>query len=133
MLIRFLTTATCDCIVSRFQLNNHASEPLRERIMNIASHPISFFQNGCLPASLGKFIELNCQHRLVSERLRQFNLFRPIRWPVAVANPDESFNSPAHKGWNPQELLSSPRQQILAKICGNMGIMFYVFADRWHS
>ena len=70
MLVGFLTPATCDRVLCRFQLHNYASETLREGVVNVSCHSISFFQNGGLPALLGEFIELNCQHRLVRERLR---------------------------------------------------------------
>src|SRR6266536_4903813 len=103
MLISFLAPATTDCILGRFQLYDHAGETLGERIVDIARHSISFFQNGGLPALLGKFIELNCQHRLVRERLSQFDFFRSIRRPVAVTNTDEAFHASANQGRNPQK------------------------------
>ena len=62
MLVGFLTLAARDCILSRFQLHNYAGETLRERIVNVSRHPISFFQDGGLPALLS--------NRLVRERLR---------------------------------------------------------------
>ena len=71
MLVGFLTPATCDRVLCRFQLHNYASETLREGVVNVSRHSISFFQNGGLPALLGEFIELNCQHRLVRERVEQ--------------------------------------------------------------
>jgi len=43
---------------------------LRQRIVDIARHSISFFEHCGLLALLGKLIELNCKHRLVRERLR---------------------------------------------------------------
>src|SRR6266567_270488 len=45
-----------------------------------------------------------------------------------MTNSDESFNMPAHQGWNPQKLPGSARLQILAKSDGNTRVMFYVFA-----
>ena len=54
----------------RFQLHNHTSETLRQRIVDIARHSISFLEHGGPLALLGKLIELNGKHRLVGERLR---------------------------------------------------------------
>src|SRR5438876_7546514 len=109
MLVGFLSTATRDCILGRFELHNYAGETLRESIVDISRHPISFFQNRSLPALLGKFLELNCQHRLMSEGLRQFVFFRAVRRPVAMTNPDEPFHTPAHQRRTPQEFLCPSR------------------------
>src|SRR5207245_3209267 len=128
MLVRLLAPATRDGVLQRFQLHDYASESLRQGIVDVACHPISFFQNGCLPASLGKLIELNGQHRLMCERLCQFDFFRSIGRSVAVTNPDESFHTTAYQSWNSQKILRSARFQILAKIIGGVRIMFHIFA-----
>src|SRR5881394_1540741 len=103
MLVGFLTTATRDCILGRFQLHDHAGKTLRERVVNVSSHSVAFSQDGGALALLGKFVELNCKHRLVSERLRQFDLLRSIGSPSPMTNSDESFNIPADQGWDPQK------------------------------
>src|SRR5439155_23961451 len=107
MRVRLLASATRDGVLDCFQLHDYAGETLRERVVNVARQAISFLQNGRLPASLGEFIELNCEHRLVSECLRQLDLLRPIGRPVAVPNPDEPSHTAAHEGWNSQELFRS--------------------------
>ena len=107
MLVCFLATAACHCILGRFQLHDYTRETLRQRVVNVARHSISFFENSCLPALLGKFIELNRQHGLVCERLRQFDLLRSIRGSLAVTNTDEPCHASAHQGWNPQKFLRS--------------------------
>src|SRR5207237_9215280 len=92
-----LATAACHCILGRFQLHDYTRKTLRQRIVNVARHSVSFFENSCLAALLGKFIELNRQHGLVCERLRQFDLLRSIRGSLAVTNTDEPCHASAHK------------------------------------
>src|SRR5207249_7531278 len=107
MLIRFLATATGDCVLRRFQLHDYAGEPLSQRIVNVARHPVALSQDGSLATLLGKFMELNCQHRLVGQCLRQFDLLRPIRWAFTVTNADEPFHAAAYQRGYSQELLRS--------------------------
>ena len=59
MLVCFLSPATGDGILQRFQLHDYAGEALRERVVDVSRQSIAFRQNGCLTALLGKFIELN--------------------------------------------------------------------------
>ena len=40
-------------ILGCFQLHNHASETLRERVVNVPRHSISFFENRGAPTLLG--------------------------------------------------------------------------------
>ena len=61
MLVRFLARAAGNRILGCFQLHNHAGETLRERVVNVPRHSISFFENRGPLALLGKFIELNAQ------------------------------------------------------------------------
>src|SRR5438876_358924 len=62
MLVCFLTTATRDGILHRFQLHDHAGEALRERVVNVSGHPMSFFHNkgflmnGCAGSAAAKFV-----------------------------------------------------------------------------
>ena len=69
MIIRFLTTTAGNRILGCLQLHNHASETLRERVVNVARHPISFFENCGPPTLLGELIELKRKHDLMRERL----------------------------------------------------------------
>src|SRR6266699_6124754 len=64
----------------------------------------------------------------MSQCLRQFDLLRPLRRPVAVPNPDEPSHTAAHEGWNSQELFCSSSFQIIPKIAGCIRIMFHIFA-----
>ena len=59
--------------------------------MDVSRHSIRSARTTALLALFGKLIELNSEHRLVSKRLRQFDLLRPIRRPIAMANTDDSF------------------------------------------
>ena len=129
MRVRLLASATRDGVLDCFQLHDYAGETLRERVVNVARQAISFLQNGRLPASLGEFIELNCEHRLVSQCLRQLDLLRPIRRSVAMPNPDEPSHTAAHEGWNSQELFRSSSFQVIPKIAGCVRIMFHIFAS----
>ena len=70
MFVRLLLLAFRDCILGRLQLHNHSREALRERVVDVACHSISFLEHGRLLALRGKLIELNREHRLVRECLR---------------------------------------------------------------
>src|SRR6476660_1386445 len=97
MFVRILLLAGGNRILGRFQLHNHPSETLRERVVDVSRHSISFGEDCALLALFGKLIELNSEHRLVSKRLRQSDLLRPIRRPIAMANTDDSFDLPAYQ------------------------------------
>ncbi len=104
MFVRPLLMPARDCILSRLQLHNHSGKALRQRVVNVSSHPVSFSEDGRKLALLGKLIKLNCERRLVSERLRQFDLLRPVGRPSSMTNADNSFNLSAHQSWNRQEV-----------------------------
>jgi hypothetical protein len=69
MIVSFLATTAGNRILGRFQLHNHTGKTLRESVVNIARHPISFFENGSALALLGKLIELKRKHDLMGEGL----------------------------------------------------------------
>ena len=70
MSIRFLARAARDCILGCFQLHNYPGETLRERIVNVPRHPISFFEDCRALALLGKLVEAKRKHDLMGQRLR---------------------------------------------------------------
>ena len=61
MIVRFLATAARNRILGCFQLHNHTGETLRERVVDVARHSISFFEDRRPLTLLGKLIELNAQ------------------------------------------------------------------------
>jgi hypothetical protein len=56
-------------VLGRFQLHNHAGEPLSKRIVDISSHSIAFGQNGGFPALLADLGEADGQHHLMGKCL----------------------------------------------------------------
>src|SRR5437660_219355 len=69
VIVRFLTRTQGNCVFGCFQLDDHTGETLREGVVNIAGHSISFFENRSSATLLGKFIELKRKHDLMRERL----------------------------------------------------------------
>src|SRR6266487_1825126 len=67
------------------------------------------------------------------ERLRQFDLFRPIRGPVAMTNTDESFHMTTYEGWNSQILFGPSGFEIFANCLCNARIVLDVFTDHRSS
>src|SRR4026208_101139 len=90
MLVRFFATTVGNSILGCFQLHNHASETLRERVVNVPRHSISFFENRGAPTLLGELIELKRKHDLLGECLRQFDSLGPIKPTIEMANTDKT-------------------------------------------
>src|SRR5438552_18558376 len=86
MSIRFLATAAGNRVLRCFQLYNYSGETLREGVVNVTRHSISFFDDSGALTLLGKLIESKRQHDLMRERLGQFYLLRPIRSVFEIAN-----------------------------------------------
>src|ERR1700730_2157003 len=90
MAVRFLPRAERDRVFGRFQLNNHAGKTLRERVVDVPSHSIAFFEH-CRPLPLvGKVIELKRKHHWMGQCLGQFNFLRAIWRSIAMANTDKA-------------------------------------------
>jgi len=68
------------------------------------AHSITLVQDSCALALLREFIKLNGEHRLMSERLRQFDFLRSIRWPVFMPNADEPVHTATDYRWNGEKL-----------------------------
>ena len=60
------------------ELDTFLNEALRQCVVDVSRHSIAFFQDRGEPALVGKLIQLKGEHRLVSKRLRQFNLLGPV-------------------------------------------------------
>src|SRR5947199_9770843 len=69
MIVRFFATAARKRILGCFQLHNYTGETLRERVVDVARHSISFFGDSSSLTLIGKLVELNGKHDLVGERL----------------------------------------------------------------
>src|SRR4051794_33256690 len=96
MAVRFVARATGNRILGCFQLHDHAGKTLCERIVNVARHSVSLFEDGGAPTLLGKLIELKRKHDLVGEGLSQLNLLRPVRRKIDMANTDKTPHLPTH-------------------------------------
>src|SRR5581483_448851 len=104
----------------KFPFFDDSGKALGQGVVNVARHAGSLFQNGGLPPLLGELVELNGQHRLMSQSLRQLDFFRSVRRPRAVANSDETFHSSSHERRNAQIFLCSTRSQIVPKRVGDI-------------
>src|ERR1700704_6304698 len=107
MRVRFFSGAAGNCILGCLQLHNHTGKTLRERVVNVARHSISFFEDCGAATLLGKFIELKRKHHLMGERLSQFDLLRPIRGLVGVADSNKSPNLSTDQKWNSEKSFRS--------------------------
>src|SRR6266404_971109 len=131
MIVRFLAIPARNRIFGCFQLDNHAGKTLCERVVNVARHSIAFFEDRRAPTLLGKLIELKREHDLMGERLGQFNLLRPIRGLVAVADSDKSPNLATNQKWNSEKSLRSFFLQIVAPLGSNTRISLHIVANDW--
>ena len=107
MALRRLLVALGSCVLSSLQLHDHAREPLRQVVVNVASHSITLVQHSCALALLREFIQLNGEHCLMSERLRQFDFLGSIRRPVFMPNADEPVHTATDYRWDGEKLFRS--------------------------
>src|SRR6266853_1077099 len=129
MLVRFLAGTVGNRILGRFQLHNHTGKALRERVVNVPRHSISFFEDRRSLTLLGKFIELKGKHDLMGERLSQFDFFRPIRCPVGMADSNKTPDVSAHQNRNSQKSFCSLSLQIIAPFGFDARSSVQVFAN----
>src|SRR3982074_1159645 len=122
MIVRFLAIPAGDRILCCFQLHNHTGETLGERIMNVARHSISFFENRGPLTLFGKLIELKGKHDLVGRRLGQFNLFWPLSCPVAMTNANKAPDLSTHQKRHCEKPLCAVSFQVLTPITVNARI-----------
>src|SRR5580693_858899 len=131
MIIRFLATAAGNCILDCFQLNDHAGEPLRERVMDVPRHAISFFEDRSAAPLLSKLIELKRQHDLMGQCLGQFYLLRPIRCTIDMANANKASNLSTYQQWHCEKPLCAVSFQMLRPIAVNARISIDIIANDW--
>src|SRR6202022_3299595 len=90
MSVRFLAGTAGDCILGCFQLHNDASKTLRERVVDVPRHSISFFKDCRALTLLGKLIELKRKHHLMGQCLGQLDFLRPIRRTIDMPNANKA-------------------------------------------
>src|SRR6202040_761605 len=122
MLVRLPARTAGNCILSCFQLHNHAGKTLRESVVNIPCHPISFFENRGPPALLGELIELKRKHDLMGECLRQFDFLGPIKPTIEMANTDKTPDLSADQNRNCQKSFRAHSLKILTPLAINARI-----------
>src|SRR6266567_4031227 len=116
MIVRFLAIPARNRILGCFQLHNHAGETLCERVVNVPRHSVSFFEDRSPLTLLGEFIELKREHDLMGEGLSQFNLLRPIRYTIDMANADKTTRLSGDQDWHGQKSFCASALQILAPL-----------------
>jgi hypothetical protein len=97
--------------------------------MNVARHSISFFEDRSPLTLLGKLIESKRKHDLMGERLRQFNLLRPIRRTIDMANANKASDLSTHQQRHSEEPLCAISFQMLTPIADNARISVNVIAN----
>src|SRR5207247_5756758 len=127
MSIRFLAGAARDCILGCFQLHNYPGETLRERIVNVARHSVSFFEDRRALALLGVLIELNGKHDLMRERLGQFDLLRAVSRAIRMADPDKATDLSTDQDRNPEKPRRSFFLQMGAPLAVHARISLHIF------
>src|SRR6476646_3975994 len=119
MIVRFFATATRNRILGCFQLHNYTGETLRERVVDVARHSISFFEDRSSLTLLGKLVQLNGKHDLKGEGLGQFNLFGPVNCTIGMSNSDKTSDLSTHHKPDPEKSFCSFSLQILAPLAVN--------------
>src|SRR5439155_10523357 len=102
---------------------------LCERVVNVTRHSISFFENRSPLTLLGELVELKREHDLVGERLGQFDLLRPIRRTIDMANANKAFDLSTHQKRHCQKPLCPVSFQMLTPIPAHAGISLDVIAN----
>ena len=62
------------CFFGSLHLNDHAGEPLSERVVNVSRHAGSLFENGSLTLLFDELLSVRRHHDVVSEGLSEFDL-----------------------------------------------------------
>src|ERR1700730_1413268 len=133
MFVCFLARVEGDRVLGRLQLHDHTGEALRERVMNVAGHSISFFENGRSVALLSKFIQLKGEHHLMSERLSQLDFFRPIRTAIEMANANKTSDLSTYEHRNRKKSFCPSSLQVISPIATNSGISLDVITNHGSS
>src|SRR5580765_3926719 len=129
MIVSFLATAIGNRILGCFQLHNHTGETLRERVVNVARHAISFFEDRSSLTLLGKLVQLNGKHDLMGEGLGQFNLLGPVSCTIGMSNSDKTSDLSTYQKRDAEKSCCSFSLQILAPLAVNPRISVNVFAN----
>src|SRR4029077_16569078 len=114
MIVSFLATAVGNSILGCFQLHNHTGETLRERVVDVARHAISFFEDRNSLTLLGKLVQLNGKHDLMGEGLGQFNVLRPISCSIEMSDSDKTSHLSTYQKRDGEKSFCAFSLQIIA-------------------
>ena len=92
----------------RVQLDDHAGESLRERVVNVTGHARSFFEDGGLALLLTNLLPMRRNHDVMSKCLGEFYLLRTTRSAIQVLNADESAHFSGYKHRDNKKLSTPP-------------------------
>src|SRR6266851_7603549 len=129
MFVCVLAGTVGDRILGGFQLHDHTGKTLRERVVDVSRHPVSFFKDRGALTLLGELIELKREHDLVCERLSQFYFFWPVRRTIDVANANEASDVSTHQKRHSEKPLCAVSFQMLTQIAANARISCDVVAN----
>src|SRR2546423_9622001 len=129
VIVHFFATATRNRILGCFQLHNHTSETLRERVVDITRHSISLFEDCSMLSLLGKLVQLNGKHDLMGEGLGQFNVLRPISCSIGMSDSDKTSDLSTYQKRDREKSFCAFSLQILAPFAINPRISLNVFAN----
>jgi hypothetical protein len=104
-----------ECFFGSLHLNDHAGEPLSERIVNVSRHAGSLFENGRLTLLLDELLAVRRHHDVVSEGLSKFDFIRSIGPLFRMMNTDKPAKLPGDKHRYGHESLASVALQVLAE------------------
>src|SRR6266516_4337668 len=99
-------------LLNCFQLNDHAGESLRERVVNVASHPIALGHHGRLTTLSGKTGQLHCQRRLMGESTGQFDLLLAETTVHSKPDADKSSDTSGDEHWHKQNSVDAHLPQM---------------------
>ena len=99
-------------LLGGFQLHDHAGEPLRQRVVDVARHAIALGHHGGLAALRGEAGQLDRQHRLIGQGLGQFHFFGPKPALLGEPNPDHARHLAGNQHRHDQYGNDALRQQM---------------------
>src|SRR6476620_9095605 len=129
MIVSFLAPAVGNRILGCFSLPNYTSETLRERVVDVPRHAISFFEDRSSLTLLGKLVQLNGKHDLMGEGLGQFNVLRPISCSIGMSDSDKTSHLSTYQKRDCKKSFCAFSLQIIAPFGFDTRISLQVFAN----
>jgi hypothetical protein len=102
-------------VAGGLELNDHASQSLGKSIVNVTRDSIAFRRHRCFSALCGEPAELNHQHRLVRERLGEFQFFVPEGTFFGETQANRPFKSTTHRYRHEEHGNDPERQQAITE------------------